>query len=210
MRPMCGMSIGRACRANERGYTLIEFSMALLVLAIFLSFATPFMFSQLRQAKRAEDRVDLQQDARGALRKLVRELRQAQVLYQSLEHPSGNDRLSFGVDLNGDGELDPATENVTYYLKAAEDALYRGPRFNQGQPVAENVESIDFTMFGSNLALDLDDDGTVDDGELNGDGTWTANELLNVTRIHVTLTVFASDVTEIFAADAWLRTRVAG
>lgn len=196
------------------GYTLVEFAITLLILGIFLAFATPFMFSQLRQAKRAEDRVDVQQSARGALRTMIREIRQAEVLYKAADRPSGKNALSFGVDLNGDTVLDDTTERITYYLK--DGILFRGPRFNQGQPIAEDVSVLRFTMFGSNLAYDTNDDGLITEDELtanndeNGNPIWTEAELLNVTRVRVSLTLATGETEQTYSADAWLRNKVAG
>lgn len=206
------MSISRT--RDEGGYTLIEFAVSLLVLGIFLSFATPFMFGQLRAAKRTEDRLDLQQSARGTLRTLVRDLRQAETLYQ-IENPSGKTTMSFWVDFNGNGTVETSNERITYYVKQGTNTLYRGPKWNEGQPIAENVQALTFTMFGSNLAFDTDGDGTVTETELNPGETpgaivWDPSDLANVTRIRVTLSVATGGTTQTYSGDAWLRNRVVG
>src|SRR5688572_17315638 len=93
----------RAAGRGERGYTLTELAVVMAVFMIFMSFAGPVMFSHLMSALRTERRADLQQSSRAALRTMEREMRQAAVLYSSVEKPSGKDRISFGTDLNGDG-----------------------------------------------------------------------------------------------------------
>jgi prepilin-type N-terminal cleavage/methylation domain-containing protein len=197
---------------DERGYTLVEFAIVMSVLAIFMSIATPLLFSQIRSGLATEQRIDLQQSARTALRTMVRELRQASVLYATLDNPTDVDRLSFGVDYDGDGTISTGLplERITYYRKASDGALYRGPKFNQGQPLAENVDEVTFEMFGSNLALDTNNNGVVEQSELNPSGPWTTAKLANVTRVVITLTVAEGDTSQTYEAQALLRNRVAG
>jgi prepilin-type N-terminal cleavage/methylation domain-containing protein len=205
------MSTDRA--VGERGYTLVEFAIAMSVFAILMAIVTPLMFSQIRSGLATQERIGLQQNARTALRTMVREIRQASVLYATVDHPSGNDRLSVGVDYDGNGVISTDTaapmERIVYYLKSDEQTLYRGRKFNQGAPLAENVDVIDFTMYGSNLALDADNDGVVEETELNPDGAWTSSELANVTRISITLTVASDDQDQTYEAEAFLRNKVA-
>jgi prepilin-type N-terminal cleavage/methylation domain-containing protein len=201
---------------DDRGYTLVEFAIAMSIFVIFMAIATPFMFSQLQGALRTEDRVDLQQSARVGLRTMTRELRQAVELYTSVEKPSGKNELSFGVDFDGDGIINSYTNNnvpleqVTYYL--SNDTLYRGRKKGQGSPLAEHVEQVTFELFGSNLVLDTDDDGVVEEAELdrNGNGKWEDSELANVTRVGITLDVEEDGTSQTYSAQAFLRNRVAG
>jgi prepilin-type N-terminal cleavage/methylation domain-containing protein len=202
-------------RRGERGYTLTELAVVMAVFMIFMSFAGPVMISHLMSAIRTERRVDLQQSARAALRYMEREMRQAEVLYSSVEKPSGRNTISFGSDLNGDGVItaldNSGTEAITYYVK--DGALYRGWKWNQGVPLAENVQSVEFTMFGSNPLLDLDSDGVVEEAELNpldGTGPWSPGELANVTRIDIVLTVEESGVTQTYTSDVLMRNKVVG
>jgi prepilin-type N-terminal cleavage/methylation domain-containing protein len=201
---------------DDRGYTLVEFAIAMSIFVIFMAIATPFMFSQLRGALRTEDRVDLQQSARVGLRTMTRELRQAVELYTSVEKPSGKNELSFGVDFDGDGIINSYTNNnvpleqVTYYLN--NDTLYRGRKKGQGSPLAEHVDEVTFELFGSNLVLDTDGDGVVEEAELdrNGNGSWEDSELANVTRVGITLDVEEDGTSQTYSAQAFLRNRVAG
>jgi prepilin-type N-terminal cleavage/methylation domain-containing protein len=201
---------------GERGYTLTELAVVMAVFMIFMSFAGPVMISHLMSAVRTERRVDLQQSARAALRSMEREMRQAKELYSSADKPSGKDRISFGSDLNGDGVINPydagtLLEQITYYVQG--DILYRGRKQGQGVPLAENVQSIDYTMYGSNPLFDLDSDGVVEESELNppdGLGSWSTGELANVTRIEIELTVEKDGVTQTYTSDVLLRNKVVG
>jgi prepilin-type N-terminal cleavage/methylation domain-containing protein len=180
---------------DERGFTLTELSVAMAVFLVFMAATTPFLFRNMMQALRTEAQTDLQQNARGAMRVLVRELRQAEELYASTDKPTGKDRISFGVDFDGDkvinawNDSSKPLEQVTYFLE--DGALHRGRRQGQGQLLAENVSSLRFTMYGSNLALDQNGDGVVDENELNtsgekdaiGNPIWKPAELANVTRV---------------------------
>jgi prepilin-type N-terminal cleavage/methylation domain-containing protein len=198
--------------SDERGYTLMEFAVAMTVFTILMAFVTPLMFSQIRSGLNTQERIDLQQSARTGLRTMVRELRQASVLYSDVDHPTGNDRLSFGVDYNGDGVISTSgggvLERIVYYLKSSDDALYRGPKYNQGSPLAGDVDTLDFELFGSNLALDTDSDGVVEESELNPSGGWTASELANVTRVAISLEVAADGTDQAYEAEAFLRNKV--
>ena len=197
---------------GERGYTLVELAVAMAGLLVFMSFATPFLFSQLKQAVQTENRADLQQHARTAMRTLVRELRQAKDLYSSTDKPSGKNKLSFGADLDGSGTLS-GVEQVTYYVKQGKLWRDAEEEIEKGQPIADDVNSIEFTMFGSNLLLDKSPtDGVVSETELdqNHDGNWSTFELSQVTRISVLLKVKASSDEQTYVENVWLRNRVVG
>ncbi len=207
---------------DERGFTLIEFSVAMSVFLIFMALMTPFMFRNLQQALDTENQADLQQNARSALRVLVRELRQAKELYVSTDKPSGKNKISFGVDFDGDGVINDYNdsskplEQVTYYTQS--ETLFRGRKQGQGDLMAEHVTGVTFTMFGSNLALDKDGDGLVTESELNlngdkdgmGNVIWQSGELANVTRIAITMTVSAFGDQQSYTADVWLRNKAVG
>ena len=200
----------------ERGYTLVELSVVMSVFVIFMAVAAPFMIAHLRAGLRTENRADVQQTARSALRLVVRELRQAEELYSTAEKPTGANAISFGVDLDGDGQLNAYTattlplEQITYFV--SEGTLFRGSQQGQGQPVATGVSEIVFTMFGSNPALDTDGDGVVSQTELdlNGNGVWESHELPNITRVEVSLTVEEGDARQTYTAQGFLRNRTYG
>jgi len=201
---------------DERGYTLVEFAVAMSVFLIFMSIATPFMFSQLQGALDTQERVEFAQNARSALRLMTRELRQASSIIDTPpEKPSGPNELSFGVDYDGNGVINAwsntasALEEVTYYFDG--DTLYRGRRVGQGVPLATGVTGVDFVMFGSNLAFDIDGDGVVTATELdtNGSGKVDGAELSSVTRIAITVDVGESVATaDTYQAQVFLRNRV--
>jgi prepilin-type N-terminal cleavage/methylation domain-containing protein len=217
------MRASRTSRTStEGGFTLTELSVAMAVFLIFMAATTPFMFRNLMQALRTEGEADLQQGARAAMRTMTRELRQAGALYASTDKPSGKNSISFGVDFDGDGVLNSwndssrPLEQITYFM--SDGGLYRGRKQGQGQLIAENVSDLRFTMFGSNLALDQNGDGIVDENELNtsgekdanGNPVWRASELAHVTRVKVEMTVSNGSASQTYTADVWLRNRVVG
>jgi prepilin-type N-terminal cleavage/methylation domain-containing protein len=203
-------------RRDERGFTLIEFAVAMTVFTIFMAVAGPFLFTQLTGALRTEDRVELTQNARAALRTMVRELRQAQGLLTSPpDKPLDNDELSFSVDFDGNGTITSylntaaPLEQVTYYV--LDGALYRGRRKGQGSPLATGVDSVGFEFFGSNLALDTNPaDGTITFAELdrNGNGKLDTAELANVTRVRILLTMVSGSITQTYSEEAFMRNSV--
>jgi type II secretory pathway component PulJ len=202
----------RALR-DARGYTLVEFAVAMSVFMIFMAIAAPFMFSQLRGALATQDRVERTQNARTALRLMTRELRQtAYLINDPPAKPVGPIEISFAVDFNGDGMINPhddanlPLEEITYHYNGGQDVLYRGRNAGQGAPLASEVTAVDFEYFGSNLALDLNDDGIVSEAELDPDGNGLQpSELAHVTRVAITLTVGDEQT---YRAQALLRNRV--
>lgn len=203
---------------DERGYTLVEFAVAMSVFLIVISIVAPLMFSQLRGGLETQERVDLQQSGRTALRTMVRELREASQLLQAADKPTTKNQLSVGLDWDGDGVINGCNvsapevpETITYYVVDSKDALYSGCRFGQAVPLADHVKEVTYTMFGSNLAFDADGDGVVEEDELNppANPSWTDAELANVTRIHITLTMIDNDNQEqVYEAEAFLRNKV--
>jgi prepilin-type N-terminal cleavage/methylation domain-containing protein len=191
---------------SEAGYTLVELAITMSILVLFLSFATPVMFSALREGFRTEDRIDLQNAGRVALRTMTRELRQAEILYVNPpSQPTDKNSLSFGVDLDSNSVISPTTEQLAYYVE--EGVLYRDPNIGGGVPLAEHVEDLEFTMYGSNQALDADGDGVVEESELGGP-LWQTTELANVTRVDITLTLAQDEVEQSYTGRVFLRNRV--
>jgi prepilin-type N-terminal cleavage/methylation domain-containing protein len=207
------MSTSRS--GDERGYTLVEFAVAMGVFLLFMSIATPFMFSQLRGAIDTQERVELQQNARSAIRLMTRELRQASTIVDNPpDKPTGPSELSFGVDFDGNGVINAWNNNgapleeITYYHDGT--TLYRGRRVGQGVPLATGVTTVSFTMFGSNLVFDTNGDGVVTATELdtNGNGDVDGLELGNVTRIAIALDVGNGGTAQSYGAQVLLRNRV--
>ena len=195
--------------SDERGYTLIELSVAMAVFITFMAFAMPFLFGNLQHAIRTENRIDLQQNGRAALRTMVRELRQARSLVSSDDRPSGNNAISFTAHL--DGNPDGTANQITYYVQGGQ--LRRGRDDKSGQPIATDVASLELRFWGSNPAYDTNGNGVVEQNELDQDGNqnnWTATELAQVTRVGVTLVLRASGDEQSYTETVWLRNRVAG
>jgi prepilin-type N-terminal cleavage/methylation domain-containing protein len=191
---------------SDAGYTLVELAVTMAILVLFLSFATPVMFSALREGFRTEDRIDLQNAGRVALRTMTRELRQAETLYVNPpSQPTDKNSVSFGVDLDGDGVISPASEQLSYYVDAG--VLYRDPNVGAGVPLAEHVDELEVTMFGSNQALDADGDGVVEETELGGP-SWQTTELANVTRVDIALGLAQDEAEQTYTARVFLRNRV--
>lgn len=204
---------------DQRGYTLVELSVSMAVFLVFMAVATPFLFRNLTQALNTEVRADLQKNARVAMRVLVRDLRQASVLYASAALPTQRDRVSFGVDFDAAGGISTSTsvlEQVSYFL--GDSGLHRGRVGGPSQLLAQNVTGMRFMMFGSNPALDANGDGIVDESELNidgnvdgnGDPIWSGPELANVTRIELRMTVSSRATSQTYTADVWLRNKAVG
>jgi prepilin-type N-terminal cleavage/methylation domain-containing protein len=104
--------MARAAGRDERGFTLIEL---LVTVAIFAMLSTAIMttiMSISRATEVTKVTTDINQEARLAIDRMTRELRQARELYTAT-----STSIDFGVDFNGDGTIDDYAvdpEHLTY------------------------------------------------------------------------------------------------
>lgn len=99
-------------RRNDQGFTLVEMLVAMVVLsALGTVFLTTVMGSQ-KSAKATSSEQDLNEEARLALNRMARELRQADALTE-VRNPDGANydstaitSVTFTADFNGDGCID--------------------------------------------------------------------------------------------------------
>ena len=136
--------------SSQQGFTLIEMLIALAIGSLLLSSIYAFYINQKRVYDVREQVAEMQQNARGGLALMVREVRMAGY------NPTGAagmgiiaataSTIRIAMDLNGDGDTNDSDEDLTYslYDSGADGDLDLGrkPAGGQNTPVAENIESL--------------------------------------------------------------------
>jgi len=165
---------------NNKGFTLIEILVSLLIFSLAMIAIYSTFRSQHRSYYVQEQVVAMQQNIRAAMFMMEKELRMAGY------DPTGSANsgiitatatsINFTKDLNSNGNNNDSNENITYSLYTA-DGIQKLGRKNptQNEPIAENFDAIDFTYLDNNNAV-LDDGG----------GTVSTN-ISNITSIIVSI-----------------------
>ena len=156
----------RALMANERGFTLVEMMVTVIILGIVLAVVNQVFFSTTRLYGNTSVRAGQQMSARAGLSVMANELRTAgcdpsipPVGIQGLLG-AASDTVHVQADLTGDGAIQTAepSEDVMYYYDAGQQAVMRDPGTGP-QVMIPNVSACQFTYFDVNnnaLAAPLD------------------------------------------------------
>lgn len=156
----------RALLANERGFTLVEMMVTVIVLGIVLAVVNQVFFSTTRLYGNTSVRAGQQMSARAGLSVMANELRTAgcdpSIPPAGIQGLLGaaSDTVHVQADLTGDGAIQTAepSEDVMYYYDAGQQAVIRDPGTGP-QVMIPNVTACQFTYFDVNnnaLAAPLD------------------------------------------------------
>jgi type IV pilus assembly protein PilW len=131
---------------GQAGFSLVEQLVVLAVLGLVMAGALGLLDAGMRGYALGAARTEAQQNARIALERMSRELRQAGY------DPSGRvarpiisaeaTRLVFQVDANGNGVIDATSERITYLLR--NDGVLRRDAGAGAQPIVEGVRQLEF------------------------------------------------------------------
>ena len=135
---------------DKRGFTLIEILVAMALSAVVAA-AIYKHFTAQQQVYRIQDQaVEMQQNLRGGTDLLLKELRMTG-FDPNLSSSAGfvtatASSLRFTMDLNKDGDLSDADEDVSYFLYTSSGITSLGRLVPGGtnQPVAENIQGLEF------------------------------------------------------------------
>ena len=163
---------------NRKGFTIIEMLIAMVISMVVLGSIISVYLMQSKKYDREEYLVEMQENARAGIDMVTRELMNAGY------DPTGSadagvllaedNSVRFTMDLDGNGAISGANEDITYALDGTDLQLTRN-----GQPVAENITAVVFTYYdNTNTALS--------DTPLN------STDLAKVRRISVNLTAQTS------------------
>ncbi len=202
---------GRFLR-EERGFSLSEMLTTILIMiVVFFALHSIFTMS-LRVYSFGNDKAEASENARLGLERMEREIRQAS-LYDMpdpdpdyLFPPGGfaSDSITFGNDLNGDGTIEAATEEITYSLGAGTPATL----LRNGESMVEFVQDADDD--GEALTFEyLDAAGNpVPSDE---DGNPVAEDAIHMVRIRLEVAVDrgiqGEPATQVLTTDVDLRNR---
>jgi prepilin-type N-terminal cleavage/methylation domain-containing protein len=134
------------------GFTLIELLAVLCIHGILMAALAMSFTSQLRSHRQQERMSEMQQTARAAMALITREARMAGydptgIRFSGITYDP--DALRIQADLNGDGDVADANENVVYAYDAATRRLTRNTGGGR-QSVAEQVETFAFEYRDAN------------------------------------------------------------
>ncbi len=143
--------------ASEKGFTLVEMIVTVIVLGIVLVVVNQVFFSTTRLYGNTSVRANQQMSARAGLSVMANELRTAGC--DPSFPPAGiqgvlsaqSDTVHVQSDLSGDGAIQMAepSEDVMYYFDANQQAVMRDPGTGP-QIMIPNVSACVFTYFDGN------------------------------------------------------------
>lgn len=230
---------GRLRRGDgeEGGFTLVEMLVASVLLLLILTMTVTIVFSTSNTVNQTRTSIDLNEEARVALNRIARELREASAItavtnpapstsalatysgYQS----NGNVSVTFNVDFNGDGTIEPNAadpETITYSYKPSTGQLLLQAGGQTLPVLAADVTGFKLT-FTSRLtsadgSVDGQKDGIVGWEELDADsadGYGNANHQLDplelgyVDSVGIQITVLKGSHKQIYQTQVNLRNR---
>lgn len=197
---------------GEQGFTLVELMVAMTLFVILGAIALTGVMALSRALDRSRATADLSAEARTALERMARELRQADAdNSQIIMEPQ---RLRFAVDFNGNGTIDGSAsdpEIITYsWDPTSPDPTIRASiSLTATVPfetpttlplLAGHVSSLTFTYTSSNWRKD----------NSPADGTVTLAEagVAGIDRVRIDLTVSGTGVSsQTFSTDVTMRNR---
>ena len=130
-----------------RGFTLVELLIAMAISSIVLASVAAAYRTQIRTHATQQMVVDMQQNIRGAMYIMQREIRMAGHDPTGLSGASilvaDDAELQFQSDDNEDGDCDDSMEDIRYAM-TADGALGRQVSGGLLDPLAENIDAINF------------------------------------------------------------------
>ena len=145
-------------KTSEKGFTLIELLVAMVASLIVLGAIAGTFIIQNNTYEQQAQVVQMQENARAGIQIMTMELLMAGY------DPTGSanarivtadsDSINFTVDLNGDGDTDDSSENVTYALDTTDNQLTRkGTASANAYALSEDIEAVSLTYYDANNAV---------------------------------------------------------
>lgn len=137
---------------EEDGFTLVEMLVTIMVMLIVMFALYNIFDMSIRVFTYGNNKVEAVENARLGLGKMEREVRASYPFDKGnatpntrlFTSPLSQNRITFGNDLDGNRVVEPATEQITYYLdgKLLRRTVGTGGA-SGGQPVVESVKPAD-------------------------------------------------------------------
>lgn len=183
------------------GFTLVELLVAMGLFVVLGSLVMPSVLAVSRGLDNASVTTDISAEARTALNRIARELRQAKAL--TAANPQ---QMTVNVDFDADGVIqgslsDPEVVSYSYDATAKSVSLTAtvpGESTTTQPLLAGQVTALTFTYHSSNWIKDANGDGTVTLAEAGIDG---------IDRVKIDLTVGRNGRSQTYSTDVTLRNR---
>lgn len=140
---------------NNRGLTLVEVMMTLLIFAVVLAVVNNVFFTTQGLYSRTQQRAEMQMSTRAGLTVMVTELRAlgcdpTEAGIAGLRNATA-DSCRFQSDINGDGAIQTAepSEDIVYFFDPNQETVFRDPGTG-AQVFIENVTQFTFQYFDAN------------------------------------------------------------
>lgn len=193
----------RIAKRQDAGFTLVELMVAMTLFLILAGVVLSAVMSMSKGLDKVRVTSDISAEARVALERMAREVRQADKLTDPLAQS-----VTINVDFNGSGSTADGTltdpEVVTYAYDAGTKSIAMTAKDSSGATLTQallagQVTSLAFTYTSSNWAKDTPPyDGTVTLAEAGVDG---------VDRVRIDLVVARDGTSETFTTSVTLRNR---
>lgn len=161
-------------KTNDDGFTLVEMAVAMLITGILASVLSTTMLGSRDTAETVRQVNNLNEEARLAVNRIARELRQARAI-TAVSAPDGATGVTFDVDFNGNGTIDASAadpERLTYTYDATNRKILLSAADTSGSTVTQPILSGDVSEFvldyrSSKYAYDCNSDGSTTWRELD-------------------------------------------
>jgi prepilin-type N-terminal cleavage/methylation domain-containing protein len=182
--------------ARERGFTLVELLVAMTLFLVLSAVVLTAMITLSKGLDRTRLSSDVSAEARVALERMAREVRQA----KSLESPTAT-AMTVNVDFDGSGVIDGTLadpEKITYAYDASTDSIAMTAKDGAGATVTQDllagqVTDLTFAYRSSNWA--------------RYSPTQEVSIAADVDRVEISLTVEDGGQTDHFTTQVTLRNR---
>ena len=148
---------------GDEGFSLVELSVAMLIFSVLSATLMSAVLTSKDAAQSSRQSHDLNEEARVAINRMARELRQAKEI-RGTSAPDGATSMTMGVDFNGNSTVDSSTidpEILTYSYDAANKRITLTANDETGTAItrpilASNVESFRLDYFSSDYRRDCE------------------------------------------------------
>lgn len=204
-------------RREDEGFTLVEVLVAMALFAVLGTVLLSFALGSSRVASDVSSATDVTEEARLAIERMTRELRQARGLSEATVSSGRITSMTLEVDFDGNGLIDDTAvdpEVLTYSWSSSTQRLTLTANHAVTRPVlAGGVVAADIRLRSSQWIYDGNGDGTTSWQEIdastigNRNGAPDGAELALIDLVSVELVVRDGTTTRRFTVQADMRNR---
>lgn len=139
----------RLRRGDDSGFTLVELAVSMLIMSIVAAALSTTMMGSRQSAETVRQVNNLNEEARLAVNRIARELRQASEV-TAVGSPDPTKAVTFGVDFNGNGTIDTTAadpERLTYTYDATSRRILLSAADTTGTTVTQPILSGEVSEF---------------------------------------------------------------